>query len=47
MYDFLCLFDLILQHLTNWLSYAAIVIAIALTVGQIAYFIINKMYGKR
>ena len=47
MYDFLCLFDLILQHLTNWLSYTAIVIAIALAVSQIAYFIIDRKHIKR
>ena len=47
MYDFLCPFDLILQHLTNWLSYTAIVIAIALAVSQIAYFIIDRKHIKR
>ena len=42
MYEFLCQFDLMLQHLTNWLSYAAIVLALVLAVGQLIYFFTTK-----
>lgn len=39
MYEFLCQFDVMLQSLTNWLSYAAIIVAFALALCQIAYYI--------
>lgn len=42
MLEFLTTFDLMLQNLTNWLSYAAIVLALVLAVGQLIYFIIEK-----
>ena len=42
MYEFLCRFDLMLQHLTNWLSYAAIVLALVLAVGQLIYFFTTR-----
>lgn len=42
MYEFLCQFDLMLQHLTNWLSYAAIALALVLAIGQLIYFVIEK-----
>ena len=42
MYEFLCQFDLTLQHLTNWLSYAAIILALVLAVGQLIYFFTTR-----
>ena len=39
MYEFLCQLDVMLQSLTNWLSYAAIIVAFALVLCQIAYCI--------
>lgn len=42
MLEFLTAFDLMLQSLTNWLSCAAIVLALVLAVGQFIYFIIEK-----
>ena len=47
MYDFLCQLDVILQSLTNWLSYAAIVVLISLAVSQVVYVIIDKKYNKK
>ena len=34
--------DVMLQSLTNWLSYAAIIVAVALALCQLIYFIIEK-----
>lgn len=42
MFKFLTTFDLMLQSLTNWLSYAAIILALVLAVGRLIYFIIEK-----
>lgn len=42
MYEFLCQLDVMLQSLTNWLSYAAIIVAVALALCQLIYFIIEK-----
>lgn len=42
MYEFLCQLDVVLQSLTNWLSYAAIIVAVALALCQLIYFIIEK-----
>lgn len=42
MYEFLCQLDVMLQSLTNWLSYAAIAVALALAICQLIYFIIEK-----
>lgn len=42
MLEFLTTFDLMLQNLTNWLSYAAIVLALVLAVGQLIYFFTTK-----
>jgi hypothetical protein len=42
MYEFLCQLDVMLQSLTNWLSYAAIAVAFALALCQLIYFIIEK-----
>ena len=42
MYEFLCQLDVMLQSLTNWLSYAAIIVAFALALCQLIYFIIEK-----
>ena len=42
MYEFLCQLDVMLQSLTNWLSYAAIVLALVLAVGQLIYCIVEK-----
>ena len=39
MYEFLCQFDMMLQNLTDWLSYAAIVVVFVLVLCQIAYHI--------
>lgn len=41
-YCFLCQLDVMLQSLTNWLSYAAIIVAVALALCQLIYFIIEK-----
>lgn len=41
MYEFLSLFDLILQHFIGWLSCAAVVIAVVLAACQFCYFIID------
>lgn len=42
MYEFLCQLDVMLQSLTNWLSYAAIIVAVTLALCQLIYFIIEK-----
>ena len=42
MYEFLCQFDLMLQHLTSWLSYAAIILALVLAVVQLVYFFTTR-----
>lgn len=42
MIEFLSQFDVMLQSLTNWLSYAAIIVAVALALCQLIYFIIEK-----
>lgn len=42
MLEFLTAFDLMLQNLTNWLSYAAIVLALVLAVGQLIYFFATR-----
>ena len=39
MYEFLCQLDVMLQSLTN---YAAIIVAVALALCQLIYFIIEK-----
>lgn len=48
MYEFLRLLnvlDLVLQYLTNWMSYVAIVLAVVLAVFQIAYFVLDKKHS--
>ena len=42
MLEFLTTFDLMLQSITNWLSYAAIVLALVLAVGQLIYFFATR-----
>ncbi len=42
MFEFLTTFNLMLQNLTNWLSYAAIVLVLILAVGQIVYFFTTR-----
>lgn len=42
MYEFLCQLDVMLQSLTNLLSYAAIIVAFVLALCQLIYFIIEK-----
>lgn len=42
MYEFLCQLDVMLQSLTNGLSYAAIIVAVTLALCQLIYFIIEK-----
>lgn len=42
MYEFLRQLDVMLQSLTNLLSYAAIIVAFVLALCQLIYFIIEK-----
>lgn len=42
MLEFLTAFDLLLQNLTNWLSYTVIAIALALAVSQLVYFFTTR-----